>query len=115
MEIEYFGTDINSKGHYLWEIWGNNIHQSRRQLYALPFNPEGLPYKLSQNGYAAFYQFAGFSIMAIAGSCSDNRPGSKSVFFIEKIITNPDLTNLIINTGYSAKIIQKMPFEVRWI
>ena len=112
--LHYFGTDLDSAGHFFWELENEGIYKSRMSFGELPFNPEGLPYKNKRNGIAKYYQFAGFSIFAIAGSCADNRPGSKSIFFVEADISSDELMNKILSTKMAKKIIDKMPFKVEW-
>jgi hypothetical protein len=116
--MNYFGTELDGAGHYFWTLEGNAIYRSRTSFENCPFNPEALPYKKNGqgffNGTARFYQFAGFSIYAIEGSCKDERPGSKSIFFVEKELDKDQMKALILATPIASKIIQKMPFKVEW-
>jgi hypothetical protein len=116
--MNYYGTDLNTAGHYFWELGGNDIRRSRANYQDFPFNPEGLPYikigHLVENGIAKFYQFAGFSIYAIEGSCADKRAGSKSIFFVEQGLDKEQMKALILATPIASRIIEKMPFEVQW-
>jgi len=116
--LHYFGTNLDSAGHFFWELQGDYIHRSSIYFGDLPFNPEALPYKnkkeFIKNGTAKYYLFAGFSIYAIAGSCADDRPGSKSIFFVEADIASDQLMQKILSTKAAKKILDKMPFEVEW-
>ena len=112
--MNYFGTDLTSKGHYPWEIGKNQLYQARYRVSDLPFNPEGLPYKKYQNGDIGFYQFSGFTILAICGSCSDPRPGSKSIFWAEGIFTENQMKDYILSTPVLQKMLEQMPFTVNW-
>jgi len=116
--MKYYGTDLDSAGHYFWQLEGNQLYRDRKSFECYPFNPEGLPFikggEAVSNGFAAFYQFAGFSIYAIEGSCADKRRASKSIFFVEKEIGKEEFKALILATPIASKIIQKMPFEVQW-
>lgn len=114
--LQYFGTNLDSAGHYLWEIQGDTMYPSRTQFNDLPFNPEALPYKGKgkpyQNGLIEFYNFCGFSICAIEGSCRDTRPGSKSIFFVKENLTKEQIIEIINATPVARKMIDKMPFHV---
>lgn len=116
--MNYYGTELNHAGHYYWQLEGDAIYRPRHGAQHYPFEPEHLPYDKSKrglpNGFAAFYQFAGFSIYAIEGSCADTRPASKSIFFIEKELDKDQMKALIMSTPIARKIVQKMPFEVQW-
>lgn len=114
--MHYFGTTLNSSGHFFFELEGNSIHRAKRQynLSDLPFNPEGLPYPAKRNGYMQFHQYCGFTILAITGSCHDTRSGSKSVFFVEEIISQDEMKARILSIPIAKQIIEKMPFKVEW-
>jgi len=117
MKIEYFGTDLNRAGHYLFELDRGYIGRNLRKIDTLPFNPEGLPYSkeyMLGGGTVKFYNFAGFTICAISGSCCDRRPGSKSIFFVEKDISFESLKNVLIENEAFKKIAFKMPFDIKW-
>jgi|GEM_PF-1587364 hypothetical protein len=114
--IYYFGTDLQTAGHYLWELDGNGIYRSLHRLEDLPFNPEGLPSKKKgegmRNGTVRFYRLAHYSICAIEGSCKDGRPGSKSIFYWDEPHSNIGMTALIKQSPIAMKIINQMPFNV---
>ncbi len=112
--LQYFGTQLDNTGHYFWQLGVASMHRSRMNLGNCPFNPEALPHKAQKNGDTQFYQFAGYSIYAIEGSCKDTRPQSKSVFFIEQEITQEELKHLILTSPIGKKIIDKMTFTVTW-
>jgi len=116
--MQYYGTALNEKTHYLWKLGRSTLFISRIRIFSLPFNPEVLPYpengETLSNGDVRFYQFAGFSIMAIEGSCEDPRPGSKSVFFVQELIDEQQMKKRILAYPIAAKIIATMPFEVKW-
>lgn len=112
--MNYFGTDLTSRGHYLFEIEGNGVYRSRLQLEKLPFNPEGLPYKKHNNGDVGFYNAFGLTILAICGSCKDERPGSKSVFWVEGSFTQEEMKEKILSIPVGAEMIKRMKFTVNW-
>lgn len=115
--LHYFGTELDRTGHYFWLLERDSISKWGRGLMDFskcPFNPEALPYKAQRNGETQFYQFAGFSIWAIEGSCKDSRPSSRSIFFVEQIMSKEELKALILATSIAKKMVEKMPFQVEW-
>lgn len=124
MKLYYFGTNLTMAGHYLFELEDNACYTpSRLQLHELPFNPEGLPHMLKgqpfKKGRVEFYDFAGYRICAIEGSCYDSRPASKSIFFVEKpmwIIYDASLKEFILSVPYAKRIIDQMEtkFKINW-
>lgn len=113
MELEYFGTNLDSHGHYFWDLSLDSFGRSNRRFHELPFNPEGLPYPKMRKGFWEFYNFARFSILAISGSCKDDRGGTKSIFFIEEMITQEEMIKIIKDSKIAMKMINQMPFEVK--
>ena len=116
--MEYFGTELTNAGHYFWELQGDGIYRNRKRFEDCPFNPEALPYKEPGTGYrngtVKFYNFCGFSIMAIEGSCKDTRPGSKSIFFIKANLTQEAMKEMILNLPIAKRMIEQMSFDVLW-
>lgn len=123
-ELNYFGTNIDDYGHYFWVVGeyglknkdlsfpvGKGIPVSRYKEW--PFNPEEYP-KNRAKGAVEFYQESGYSILAICGSCKDNRPGTKSVFFKEGAISKEELKEEILSYEVVRKMIEKMPFKINW-
>lgn len=126
MQLYYFGTNLDSAGHYFWKLDGwflgisslsfpNNTPDgiSLSEYKEWPFNPEEIV-KSRRNGDVEFYCVNGYSIIAICGSCKDSRLGSKSVFFVNEIIKKEILIALIKNTPIADQIIKQMSFEVKW-
>ena len=116
MKIEYFGTDLKSPGHRFWLVEGESLIRSDRKFDDLPFNPENLPAgdknRSIQKGYVEFRQESGFTIMAIAGSCSDSRGGAKSIFFVTEILSREEMLKAMKSIPAVVEIIDAMPFEV---
>lgn len=116
--MNYFGTNLSSAGHYFWELEGASFHISTMGHHNCPFNPEALPHCESgetiKNGTVKFYQFAGYSIIAIEGSPKDQRPASKSIFFVRSLIPKEELKRQILAIAVGAEIIAKMSFKVEW-
>ena len=112
--MNYFGTETNNAGHHMWELEGSQLYRNKMRMGDCPFNPEALPYKKHQNGDVGYYQCFGFTILAICGSCKDDRPGSKSIFWLEGNFTSEEMKAKILAIPIGKKIIELMPFEVRW-
>jgi hypothetical protein len=117
-KLNYFGTSLDSAGHYFWILEGERIQRSDLWFSKIPFNPEELPkYEKGEpqiKGDVKFYHSNGYSICAIYGSCFDKRLGCRSVFFIYEVLTNNEMMQLILAIPIVKKIIDKMPFEVKW-
>lgn len=120
MKISYFGTNINESGHFLWEISSNGDSLYNRGFPSrarIPFDPEHLTNNL-RNGETAWMTVHGalgqFTVCAIAGSCADSRPGSKSVFWVPCIMHFAELRQRILDTPILNQMINKMPFSVKW-
>lgn len=117
--IQYFGTTLDEAGHYLFELSGQYLRKMpMARFYELPFNPEGLPHiKTGERrikGTTQFYRFAGYSILAIEGSCYDTRGGTKSVFYTEQEISQEEFKQILLAIPIVQKMIEKMKFEVLW-
>lgn len=111
--MEYFGTNLTEHGHYRFDMDGEYMVKTWTKFTDLPFNPEELTNNLPK-GEVAFYQGGGFTVFAIAGSCKDERPGTKSVFWVKENITRGQFITKIMQSATAMKIIRAMPFEVRW-
>lgn len=83
----YFGTAKTTQGFFLFEVTNGVLQIAKFNLRSLPFKIEMLPYHplglIQKDGTRAYYTFAGWSILAIAGSCVDKRQASTTVFFCE--------------------------------
>lgn len=122
--MNYFGTSLNEAGHYFFELKGESLLDRDlsfpkgegmpiTKYLEWPFNPETLP-KSRINGGAEFHSINGYSIYAICGSCKDKRPGCKSVFFTTETLSKDELKDKILSIPIAKKIIEQMPFEVKW-
>ncbi len=115
----YFGTDVDEHGHYMWEISDDGLRFVKRSLNfnTIPFSPEYITQNIP-NGHVNWLMIqssmGAFTICAIAGSCKDDRPGCKSVFWVNEIIPFMKLKEEILATPLCAKIIHLMKFEVKW-
>lgn len=128
--MNYFGTDLREAGHFVWMISksGEGLGDRSLNFKDIPFDPEELVNP--ENGYylkrgaVRWYKFTGqnivsiygscYTVCAICGSCSDDRIGSKSVFWVKEDITYEEMKERILSTKICKEIIEKMPFEVNW-
>jgi len=116
--LNYFGTRLDEYGHYFWILDDNSIYNRNLNFKDFPFNPEEMPRRQKgetiSKGDVKFYREGGYTICAIEGSCIDQRGGTKSVFFVKEDITNTELIDKILSTPIAKRIIDKMPFRVKW-
>lgn len=115
----YFGTDLTSAGHHLWEINDEGTDLGRK-FYAknkLPFCPdyicEGLAFgQISWQHHNLPNEI--YTVCAISGGVADNRPGGKSVFVIYGAVPFMQAKEIILNTPICKKLIDKMNFQINW-
>jgi hypothetical protein len=107
----YFGTNLTEHGHYTWELSGEHMVKIGLLPKNTPFQPEELTRGL-QKGLTAIYQGGGFTVVAIAGSPKDDRPGTKSVFWINETISFDEMMIRIKSNKLAMAIINQMPFDV---
>jgi len=115
--LKYFGTDLYSAGHYFWDLTGGSMYSCRTYFEDLPFNPEKifLAEERHLKGMVKYLREGDCAIVAICGSCSDHRGGTKSVFWTtEEGVKLGDLKDIIFSIPIAKKIIEQMPFEVKW-
>ena len=111
--MEYFGTNLTEYGHYRWLLTEKGLEKQWNKFDELPFSPESLTNKLSK-GQTAFYQGGSYTVLAIAGSPKDTRPGTKSVFWIKLKLDKTAMIEMIKDNKTAMSIINEMPFEVEW-
>ncbi len=102
--MKYFGTSLAEHGHYIFEIKDMSMIKQGIQFNYLPFHPEELTNNLPK-GKVIFYQGGGFTVIGISGSCKDTRPGTKSIFWVQEIITYNELKNQILSNAITKAII----------
>ena len=119
MITHYFGTSLESSGHYLWTIRNGELEWNNRLLRdeKVPFDLECLSNNMP-NGtvhYMTSHSFLGkYTVVSIAGSAYDERPGSKSVFYVEGHLSYEEMKEQILGTPCCKRIIDNMPFDVQW-
>ncbi|GAG75702.1 unnamed protein product [marine sediment metagenome] len=111
--MNYFGTSLNEHGHYLWDLHEDRMENCGINFKHLPFHPEELTNNLLK-GEVVFYQCTGYTVIGIAGSCVDERPRTKSIFWVLEKISFDEMKERILNNPIAKKIIEKMSFEIEW-
>lgn len=113
--MEYFGTELNRSGHDFHMLYDQCLGYSKgtfkEKVEEIGFNPENMP-KVGYRGKHEYYQINGYSIIAICGSCADERGGSKSVFFEKGDFSESEMIDKIKSIPYAMAIINKMSFKV---
>lgn len=111
-KMQYFGTNLNEYGHFTWDLTGDYM-ELKGLLPATPFSPEELTRGLNK-GQTAYYQGGGYTALAIAGSCTDGRPGTKSVFWVKENVSKARMMELISQNKHAAAIVAAMKFKIDW-
>lgn len=119
-KLFYYGTNLTSAGHGFYELNEKGFNSLRYD--ELPFCAETLADKKNlRNGDIEYFRIpiknTDCVVIHIEGSCSDERSGSKSVFWVYGKITDVklgDLKEIILSNPTAKSIIDKMPFEVNW-
>lgn len=112
--MEYFGTSLNEHGHYRFLLEGDGMSKLYNHFEKLPFYPECITQGYLKNGDVVFYQGGGLTVIGIYGSCKDDRPASKSIFWVRELITREEMIEKIKQQPMAMKIINAMKFEVKW-
>lgn len=112
-KLEYFGTNLTEHGHYRFILTENGMQKNWSKFDDLPFHPEYLNNN-QQKGDVSFFQGGGFTVLAICGSCKDERPGSKSVFWVKEILNIEQIIAVIKQNKIAMSIIKTMPFNVSY-
>lgn len=106
----YFGTDTNVAGHYLWELTGG-MYRSQKRWDSIPFDP--YEYKENRKGEGVFVLEKLYTALHIAGSPTDTRFGTVSVFFVNESIPARELFLRIKKNTHAMILINAMPFPVK--
>jgi len=109
--MEYFGTNLDEHGHYSWDLNGDRMVKIGLLPKHTPFNPEGLTINLPK-GEVIYYQSSKFTVLGISGSCKDERNGTKSVFWVNELLSKQEMFERINENKLAKAIINAMPFGV---
>lgn len=112
--LDYFGTNLNSAGHFFWQLKDESFIRTKTWFNDIPFNPEELLPSSTEKGTVKYFREGDYAICAIAGSCIDKRWGTKSVFWTKEPVKLGDMKAIILSIPIAKKIVDQMPFEVRW-
>ncbi len=117
--IKYFGTDLIQAGHYMWELKETGMAKFwERGEFAssIPFNPEKFPRATQTKGKHEWmkieWQGNYYTILAICGAPSDDRGGTKMIFWVEQAYSYDALLQLLKATPIVMKLINKCPFPI---
>src|SRR5689334_9677232 len=113
-KLSYFGTNADSAGHYFWQVSEHGLYNSNLNFKQCPFDPEKVVSSYDKKGKCVYNQVDGFTYLAIVGSAIDQRPGCKSVFFVNELIDVEEIIRRIKSYPHLVKLIEKMPFEIIW-
>jgi len=114
--MEYFGTNLLECGHYRFELDGDYMRKTYNNypyFNDLPFHPEKITNNL-QNGEVVYFQGGGITAIGIAGSCTDKRPGGKSIFWVKELINRDAMIQRIMQNHAAMHVIRALPFEIKW-
>lgn len=109
--MEYFGTDLRDHGHFRWTLTEHGPSKRSLNFKGIPFNPEELTKNLPK-GSVVFYQGGGFTVLGISGSCVDDRPGTKSIFWVNETIEKSEMVERVKAQPFFIKMIDQMKFKV---
>jgi len=109
--MEYFGTNLTEWGHYRWLLTEQGMQKQWNKFDELPFHPENLTNNLPK-GEIVYYQGGGFTVLAIAGSPKDTRPGTKSVFWVKLKLDRDEMIEFVKQNKTAMSLINSMPFSV---
>lgn len=116
-KIYYYGTNLSQAGHYYWELEKDNLKylglRMEKPKFFSPYDyPEYEHGEKMRKGKSQFLHLNGHSILAIEGSCSDNRFGTRSVFFIEGIMEKDKFIELLKSHKIFNEMVDQMNFEI---
>lgn len=113
--MKYFGTNLTEHGHYIWNVGSEYLLNPSIDFKPLSFDPEDMP-KSKVKGDVEFYHIGGYTILAICGSCIDNKPGTRSVFWVAGDLTKENMIVLIKLFPVLVRILNAMElkFKINW-
>lgn len=114
MKVEYYGTKLNEKGHFLRELLSESLDWSYSlNISKFPFDIYSFT-KGNKKGFVSKQIIEDYKIIAIEGSCCDHRWGTVSVFITQENISLEQFETYLLNHKWVKEMIQLMPFEVNF-
>lgn len=112
MKVKYFGTQLNEKGHFLQDLLTIGIDYNRSiNVGQFPFDIQSLT-KNKPKGFVLKTIIENYKIIAIEGSCADQRGGTCSVFVTTENVNLEQFESYLIVHPFVIKMIELMPFKV---
>ena len=105
----YYGTELDSYGHYLWELNGR-FTRTGLPHSTLGFDPE--KHRMQPRGHVKFEHEGGWTILYIGGSPKDTRLGTSSVFFLRGDFSRQDFVNLMRSNSVAMSIVERIPYDI---
>lgn len=113
MKIEYYGTKLNEKGHFLRDLLSESLDwESRLNTSKFPFDIYSFT-KGKEKGFVSKQIIENYKIIAIEGSCCDHRWGTVSVFITTENVTLKEFEDYLLNHKWVKEMIELMSFEVK--
>lgn len=112
MNVKYFGTTLTEKGHFLQDLLSIGLDYNKSlNVNQFPFDIQSLT-KGKPKGYVLKTVVDKYKIIAIEGSCCDQRFGTSSVFVTTENVTLDQFELYLLLHPWVNKMIDLMPFEV---
>jgi GH15 family glucan-1,4-alpha-glucosidase len=108
MRIHYYGTTIKYTGHYFYEITGDEFRSEKTRFSELDFNPEEYPLKGMKKGDQSIFQTGKRTVLFVSGSPIDKRGGSKSVFWVNELISPEKIREILDGNNIFLEIVNKI-------
>lgn len=113
MKVEYFGTTLTEKGHFLQDLLSIGLDYNRNlNINKFPFDIQSLT-KNKPKGFVLKTNIENYIIIAIEGSCCDQRGGTCSVFVTTEDISLGYFESYLLNHPFFKEMVRLMPFEVK--
>jgi hypothetical protein len=110
--LYYFGTGLDSAGHYFWIARDDTLWRAELSLKDIPFDPESFTGEYMKwnlpNGHAIYKRIDEWTVFAISGSPHDRRQGCKSVFFIQEELTYSEMVDRVISSQICREIMDRI-------
>lgn len=114
MNVKYFGTTLTDKGHFIQDLLSIGLDYKRSlDVNQFPFDIQSLT-KGKPKGFVLKQIIGKYKIIAIEGSCCDQRGGTSSVFVTTENVSLEQFEHYLLLHPWVNKMIDLMPFEVKF-